>query len=221
MRHRILIVDDDTSLVLVLSDLLRSEGFSPFSTADAREAIARLSSEPFDLVLLDVLLPRHSGFDVCRQVRARGVRMPILMMSGRANVEDRILGLRLGADDYLTKPFDPPELLARIDALLRRWHDPRWAAGSISVDFLTGNVRRDGATLSLSSKELQLLRYLIGQRGAVISREELLSAVWGYCGAITRTVDVHIAALRNKLEETPHEPRYIRTVRGQGYLFQD
>jgi len=226
MRHRILLVQDDPHLVSVLTGVLTGEGFAVDDTADGAEAVARLASEPFDLVLLDVMLPRHSGFEVCRDLRARGVRTPILMLTGRSEVQDKILGLKLGADDYVTKPFEVPELLARIHSLLRRWCDPQWAAlseyrfGSVFVDFSNGHVMRNGAPVSLSAKELQLLRYLISRRGLVLPRKELLSVVWGYCAAITRTLDVHIAALRHKLEDTPHRPRYIWTVRGKGYVFR-
>jgi two-component system alkaline phosphatase synthesis response regulator PhoP len=227
MRQRILLVEDDPSLVSVLTDALTAEGFAVDDTADGSEAVARLITQSFDLVLLDVGLPFHSGFEVCRELRARGIRAPILILTARSDLEDKVLGLKLGADDYVTKPFETTELRARVNALLRRWRNPQWTAlseyrfGSVFVDFMNGNVVRSGVPVSLSAKELQLLRYLISRRGLVLPREELLSVVWGYCAGITRTLDVHIAGLRQKLEETPHLPRYIWTVRGKGYLFRD
>lgn len=227
MRHRILIVDDDEGLRTVLNDMLTNEGFATMLAADGKEGVSRATSDRFDLILLDVALPRQSGLEVCRELRARGVGVPILMLSGRSETQDRVLGLRLGADDYVTKPFEAPELLARIDALIRRWHDPRWAAlaefqfGAVQVDFVAGHASRNGVALNLPVKELQLLRHLIARRGSVVSREELLRGVWGAGAMITRTVDVHIATLRNKVEEEPHSPRYILTIRGKGYLFQD
>ena len=217
MRQRILLVDDDSQLVSTLTDLLTSEGFDVRPTSDGSEAVARARSESFDLLLLD-------EFELCGKLRKLGVRTPILLMSRRSRVEDIILGLELGADDYITKPFETIELVARIRAHLRRSHDAamsEYRFGSVFVNFLNGNVVRNGAPVNLSAKELQLLRYLISRRGLVLARDELLSVVWGYGAAITRTLDVHIAALRQKLEETPHQPRYIWTVRGKGYVFRD
>jgi len=219
-RHRILLVDGDPVFVSALTGVLTGEGFDVRNAADRSEAVASVASETFDGILLD-------GFEVCSELRKLGIRTPILIMSARSRVEDKILGLKLGADDYITKPFEMTELLARIDAHLRRWRDPHWAAlteyrfGPVFVDFLNGSVLRNGVHVGLSTKELQLLRYMISRRGLVLSRHELLSVVWGYCAAITRTLDVHIAALRQKLEEIPHQPQYIWTVRGKGYVFRN
>ncbi len=226
MGDRILLVEDDPNLVSVLTCSLTAEGFEVEDTPDGSDAIARIIRGAFDLVLLDVILPLRSGFEVCRELRARGNRMPIVLLTARGDVEDKIVGLGAGADDYVTKPFDISELVARMRALLRRWRDQRMALaeyhfGDIHVDFLNGNLTRNGVPVYLSTKELQLLRYLIARRGVVLSRNELLKSVWGYREAITRTLDMHIAALRQKLEDTPHQPRYILTERGRGYLFRD
>ncbi len=226
MPDRILVVEDDPNLVSVLTCSLTAEGFEVEDTPDGSDAISRVIRGAFDLVLLDVILPLRSGFEVCRELRARGNRTPIVMLTARTEMEDKITGLGLGADDYITKPFEISELIARMRALLRRWRDQRLAIseyrfGEVEVDFTNASVRRSGAPVYLSAKELQLLRYLIARRGAVLSRNELLRSVWGYRGGITRTLDMHIAALRQKLEEVPHQPRYILTVRGRGYLFRD
>ena len=225
IAQRILLVEDDSDLVAVLTDALVDEGYEVESEAVGERAIAIAGSGAFDLILLDVVLTGASGFDVCRTLRAQGVGIPILMLSARSDVTDKIRALQLGADDYVTKPFDPGELLARVRALLRRARTASVAGpaycrcGDVSVDFLRGTATRRGAPMNLSAKELQLLRYLTGRPRAAVSREELLAEVWGYSSTITRTVDVHIATLRQKLEENPRRPRYILTVRGQGYMF--
>jgi DNA-binding response OmpR family regulator len=226
MSDRILVVEDDPNLVSVLTCSLTAEGFEVEDTPDGSDAIARVTREAFDLVLLDVILPVRNGLEICRELRARGNRTPIVMLTGRCGVEDKVAGLGMGADDYVVKPFEISELIARIRALLRRWRDQRLALsdyrfGDIQVNFVNGSVTRNGASVGLSTKELHLLRYLIARRGAVVSRQELLHNVWGYRGAVTRTLDMHIAALRQKLEDVPHEPRFILTMRGQGYSFRD
>jgi two-component system alkaline phosphatase synthesis response regulator PhoP len=186
------------------------------------DAIAR----HFNLIILDVMLPRKNGFEVCRELRRRGRDVAILMLTAKSQVIDRVTGLKLGADDYLAKPFDPAELLARVEALLRR--TSRGSSPSIRsfdfgdthVDFAAGEVHKAGSQVSLAGKEMQLLRYLIEQRGKVVSREELLQNVWEYQSDVSsRTIDVHIAWLRQKLEDQPQTPRYIHTVRGKGYKF--
>jgi DNA-binding response OmpR family regulator len=223
---RILLVEDEPSLVLTLTDRLVSEGYRVETAGDGNSALARAEETPFDLVLLDVMLPGKNGFDVCRDLRQRGVSTPVLMLTARAQVVDRVVGLKLGADDYLTKPFEMIELLARIEALLRRSRGPAatvtgtYAFGSVTVDFRRAEVTRDGVPLSLSALELKLLRYLIENRGLVVSRDELLDQVWGYdASAHTRTVDVHVASLRQKVEPQPGRPQFIVTVHRLGYKF--
>jgi two-component system alkaline phosphatase synthesis response regulator PhoP len=196
------------------------------SAIDGETAIARASAEPFDVILLDVMLPRRDGFDVCRTVRQRGVTAPILMLTARGQVVDRVVGLKLGADDYLTKPFEMAELLARIEALLRR--APQAAAvaaeqyrfGDVTLDFRRTEVLKAGEPVELSALEFKLLRYFVEHRGATLSRDELLNEVWGYDAMpSTRTVDVHVAWLRQKLEPNPRIPQYILTIHGLGYKF--
>jgi two-component system alkaline phosphatase synthesis response regulator PhoP len=227
MPKRILLVEDEPGLRLTLTGRLTSEGHIVEQAIDGHTGLTRASSEAFDLVVLDVMLPDRSGFEVCRDLRQRGVETPILMLTARGQVEDRVLGLRLGADDYLVKPFAMSELLARVEARLRREKPTPPAEsgggyrfGEIAVDFRKAEVTKAGKPVALSAKEFQLLRYLIRQRGATLSRDELLNEVWGYDAMpTTRTVDVHVAWLRRKLEPTPKKPQYILTVHGLGYKF--
>jgi two-component system alkaline phosphatase synthesis response regulator PhoP len=228
MSTRILLVEDEPGLALTLSDLLTGEGYQVETAGDGPTGLARASTEPFDLVVLDVMLPGKNGFDVCRELRQRGKDVAILMLTARTQLVDRVVGLKLGADDYLTKPFEPPELLARIEALLRRVKKvgpapvAQFHFGAVEVDFDTGLVSKAGVPVSLAGKELELLRFLVDHRDKVVSREELLEAVWEYQpGVSSRTIDVHVAWLRHKLEDNPQNPRYIRTARGVGYRFVD
>ncbi len=226
MSSRILLVEDEPGLVLTLTDLLGAEGYQVDSATDGVSGLAKALSGQFDLVVLDVMLPGKNGFDLCRELRQHGRDVAVLMLTAKTQVADRVVGLKLGADDYLAKPFDPSELLARVEALLRRVRREkltpvrRFQFDAIQVDFDKPEVRKNGATVNLTGKELHLLRYLIDHRGKVLSREELLKNVWGYQPDIsTRTVDVHIAWLRQKLEDRPQFPRHILTVRGSGYRF--
>jgi two-component system alkaline phosphatase synthesis response regulator PhoP len=226
MNLRILLIEDEPGLVLTLSDLLVAEGYDVESAMDGPTGLAKASSDKYDLILLDVMLPGKSGFDVCRELRQRGRDTAILMLTAKTQVIDRVVGLKLGADDYLAKPFDPSELLARIEALLRRVQREkltpvvRYQFGNIDIDFTKPEVLRCGEPVSLAAREMQLLRYLIDHRGKVLTREELLENVWEYQPDIsTRTVDVHVAWLRQKLEENPQLPKHILTVRGSGYRF--
>lgn len=226
MSSRILLIEDEPGLVLTLTDLMAGEGYEVESAIDGITGLARAGRERFDLVVLDVMLPGMTGLDVCRSLRQRGNDIPILMLTAKSQLTDRVVGLKLGADDYVTKPFEPPELLARIEALLRRVNKEkltpivRFQFGNIEVDFEAGEVRKNGVPISLAAKELELLRYLIDHRGNVVSREDLLEGVWEYQpGVSSRTIDVHVAWVRQKLEENPQSPRYIRTVRGVGYRF--
>jgi two-component system, OmpR family, alkaline phosphatase synthesis response regulator PhoP len=222
---RILLVEDEPALVITLTDMLRGERYDVESSTNGREARNRILRESFDLVILDVMLPGMNGFDICKSVREQGYSMPILMLTARDQTRDKVQGLRTGADDYLAKPFDPHELLARIEALLRRApvqaHSGDWQEfGDVRLDLQIGRVFRAGEKVDLSERELALLRYLIERRGTVVSRDELLLNVWGYSTApTTRTVDVHIAMLRQKLEQDPKNPELIVTVHSQGYRF--
>ena len=228
MKARVLLVEDEAGLQLVLSDRLTAEGYQVETAGDGDIAVQRATGEAFDLILLDVMLPRRDGFDVARAVRQQGIRTPILMLTARGQVVDRVVGLKLGADDYHTKPFEMIELLARIEALLRRapaaassgWSMERYQFGDIAVDVRKAEVTRNGSPIDLSAKEFHLLRYFIEHRGATLSREELLHQVWGYQNTpSTRTVDVHVAWLRQKLEPNPRVPQFILTVHGLGYKF--
>lgn len=227
IQPRLLLVEDDTALVLTLTDLLASKGFQVESVQDGQDALDRASGEDFDLIVLDVMLPRKDGFEICRTLRKRAVSTPIIMLTARGQVEDKVSGLKLGADDYLAKPFDPSELLARIEALLRRAstpqagrREPTFQFGTVTVDFRSTAVQRDGKRIEMSAREFELLTYFIQQQGSTVSREELLQQVWGYDQAtMTRTVDAHIWMLRQKLEVDPQNPRHFLTVRGLGYKF--
>jgi two-component system, OmpR family, alkaline phosphatase synthesis response regulator PhoP len=225
-RRRALVVEDEPSLQLTLRDRLESEGYDVTVAGDGEEALALCSRLPFDVLLLDIALPGRDGLEVCRDLRARGTTVPILMLTARSQLVDRVVGLKLGADDYLTKPFEMAELLARIEALLRRAGQPRAAVagtfgfGEVEVDFRGAEVKRRGERIELSNLELRLLRYLVDHRGEVISRDRLLDEVWGYRSDVySRTVDVHVASLRQKLEENPQRPQFLLTVRGMGYKF--
>ncbi len=225
MKKRLLLIEDEPGLVLTLTDRLTSEDYHVETALDGELGLARAAGEPFDLILLDVMLPKKNGFDVCRDLRQQGVVTPILMLTARGQVVDKVVGLKLGADDYLTKPFEMIELLARIEALMRRvpaaQHTPdAYQFGDVRIDFRRAEVERGGAPVEVSAKEFQLLRYFVEHAGAVLSREELLNKVWGYAALpTTRTVDVHVSWLRQKLEANPRHPQHILTVHGLGYKF--
>ncbi len=224
-RRGILLVEDEPGLVLTLRDRLTSEGYGVETAGDGEQALACTRRQRFDLIILDVMLPRRNGFEVCRALREEGNSTPIIMLTARGHVADKVSGLKLGADDYVTKPFEMVELVARVEAQLRRV--PSRAAGtgsydfgSISVDFRAAEVSRDGTPLEVSAREFRLLCYLIEHRGETVSREKLLSEVWGYeAMPTTRTVDVHVAWLRHKIEPNPRRPQYLLTVHGLGYKF--
>jgi two-component system, OmpR family, alkaline phosphatase synthesis response regulator PhoP len=226
MSSRILLVEDEPGLVLTISDLLASEGYEVTAAGDGETAVAKAADGHFDLIVLDVMLPKKSGFEVCRDLRQRGIDAAILMLTAKTQVVDRVVGLKLGADDYLAKPFDPAELLARIEALLRRIRKANripvqtFQFADIEIDFERATVLKAGQPLNLAAKELQLLRYLIDHRGLVVTREEALKTIWEYASEVnSRTVDVHIAWLRQKLERDPGNPRHIHTIRARGYRF--
>jgi len=227
MKKRILLVEDEPGLVLTLTDRLHSEGYEVESAGEGSVGLELATTEPFDLIILDLMLPDMNGFDVCRDLRQQKIQTPILMLTARAQVEDKVVGLKLGADDYLTKPFETIELMARIEALLRRSAAApvtsatgAYEFGEVRVDFPSAEVTRDGEPVELSAREFQLLSYLIEHRGVVLSRDELLNNVWGYDAMpSTRTVDVHVSWLRQKVEANPRHPQFILTVHGLGYKF--
>lgn len=226
MSKRILLIEDEPGLVLTLTDRLTSENYLVASVRDGEAGLQRASEEAFDAIILDVMLPRKNGFDVCRDLRQLGVQTPVLMLTARGQVVDKVVGLKLGADDYLTKPFEMMELLARIEALMRRAPVAAQSSaevyqfGSNRIDFRRAEVDRDGCQIELSAKEFQLLRYFVQHRQATISRDELLNEVWGYDAMpTTRTVDVHVAWLRQKLEPNPRHPQFLLTIHGMGYKF--
>jgi two-component system alkaline phosphatase synthesis response regulator PhoP len=226
MDERILLVEDEPALCMTLTDRLHSEGYETDCAPDGEQGFRRATEGAYDLIILDVMLPRRSGFDVCRDIRAAGLITPVLMLTARGQTVDKVVGLKLGADDYLTKPFEMMELLARIEALLRR--APARAAettavhqiGPLSVDIRGTAVKLNGKAVSLSAREFQLLRYFLEHRGATLSRSEILREVWGYnVETFTRTVDVHVASLRQKLGDDPRRSQFILTVPGLGYKF--
>jgi two-component system, OmpR family, alkaline phosphatase synthesis response regulator PhoP len=226
MNKKILLVEDEPGLVLTLSDCLADEEYNITVAQDGETGLQKAKEEAFDLLILDVMLPRKNGFDVLRDLRQHGVKTPAIMLTARGQVVDKILGLKLGADDYLTKPFDMGELLARIEAILRRTPQPDqtsaevYTFGDVRVDYRRAEVTRNGHPVELAAREYHLLRYLIEHREATISRDELLNEVWGYDAMpTTRTVDVHVGLLRQKLEPNPRHPQFILTIHGLGYKF--
>ncbi|HYR84211.1 MAG TPA: response regulator transcription factor [Terriglobia bacterium] len=226
MNPNILFVEDEEALRMTVGDLLRKEGYAVDYAADGDDGLQKATTLPFDLIILDVMLPGRHGFVICEEIRRAGLITPILMLTARSRTEDKVKGLRTGADDYVTKPFNMQELLARVEALLRRTpsnpdvHTGIDHFGPIRIDRRGTSVTREGIAVNLSAREFQLLRYFVDHPGATLSRKELLTQVWGYsAGAFTRTVDVHVASLRQKLETDPRQPRFILTIPRLGYKF--
>lgn len=228
MDERILIVEDEEALRVALSDRLETEGYIVETASDGEEGYRKALSGKFNLILLDLMLPRKKGFDVCRDVRNAGLTVPIIILTARAETVDKVQGLKIGADDYVTKPFEMLEVMARIEAHLRRnpaqipaQPEPDVVEfGGVKVDFRGTSVTRKGKVVPLSAREFQLLKYFLQHPDATLSRDELLKEVWGYStGTYTRTVDVHVASLRQKLEDDPRRPFYLVTVLGLGYKF--
>jgi DNA-binding response OmpR family regulator len=220
----ILIAEDEPGIALGLEDDLKMEGYQVEVVADGIAASKRASEAAFDLILLDVMLPGKDGFEVCRELRRRGSRTPILMLTAKAQESEKVMGLELGADDYVTKPFGTRELRARIKALLRRsrleQETEAYRFGNVEVDFERGELRRDGHPVELTPIEFKLMALFIRSRGRVLSRERLLAGAWSPdTFASDRIVDNHIANLRRKIEEDPAQPRYLRNIRGMGYRF--
>lgn len=217
-RARVLVVEDEEELLFGLQDRLESEGYAVIAARDGEEALAIAARESVDCIVLDVGLPKKNGFEVCEELRRRNDRTAILMLTARGEITDRVHGLRIGADDYLVKPFATMELVARIGALIRRITPHAHPALEIDPHASTVSVR--GQRHELSKMELKLLQYFVDHPGAVLSREELLESVWGMATTLnTRTVDVHVAMLRQKLEENPAKPSMIVTVHRAGYKF--
>jgi len=225
MNERILVVEDEPTIATSLRDDLEIEGFSVEVAGDGTTALARILDGKFDLVLLDLMLPGLDGFTVCREARLKGNRTPIIMLTAKGQEVDKVVGLELGADDYITKPFSRRELLARLKAVLRRAHDAPepsgvYRFGDITVDVGRAEVSRRGEKVDLTAVEFKLLRTFLEHRGRVLTIDELLQKVWGRDAVLTdRVVYTHVNHLRNKLEENPHEPRFLIGVRGIGYRF--
>jgi len=226
MAGRVLVIEDEPGLVLALTDRLGSVGYDVDCATDGEAGLERALDNTYDIIILDIMLPRKDGFEVCRDLRKKGVTSAILMLTARDRTSDKVVGLKLGADDYLTKPFESAELLARIEALLRRVPAARqvpdpYRFGDIEVKIRSAIVSRGGKPIKLSAREFTLLKHFIEHRGDVLSRDELLDAVWGYNFIpSTRTVDVHVAWLRQKLEKDSRNPQFIVTVHGLGYRFE-
>ena len=219
---RILIVEDDPDIAMGLEDDLRAEGYETQIARDGDTAVSRGLQPGWDLVLLDVMLPRRDGFDVCRELRRAGVSTPIILLTAKAQEAEKVLGLDVGADDYVTKPFSPRELRARIKALLRRTSaaSETYSFGEIEVSFARAEVRRGGRPIEITPLELKLLEVFIRRRGRVLTREQLLDAAWEPGVHVTdRAVDAHIVNLRRKIEADPALPRFVISVRGLGYRF--
>lgn len=220
-----LIVEDDESMATALRDGFEYEGFSVTLARDGAAGLRLAAESCPDLIILDVMLPRMNGLDVCKQIRKDGNPVPIIILTARGQEIDKVLGLKLGADDYITKPFGFLELMARVEALLRRASGRNAALasyqfGDVAVDFRRGEARKKGKPVELTAREFRLLQYFIEHRGEVVARDRLLDVVWGYDNTLlTRTVDMHVAKLRKKIESTPAEPRYIITVHRVGYKF--
>lgn len=223
---RILVVEDEPTIAVGLHDDLQLEGFAVEVVSDGDTGARKAAGGEFDLVLLDVMLPGKDGFTVCRELRAAGVQTPIILLTARGQEADKLTGLGLGADDYVTKPFSPRELVARVHALLRRASRPpvgkRFHFGNVGIDFARHEVTRDGRPVEVTPSELKLLRALIDRRGEVLSIDELLQAGWGTDVFLTdRVVYTHVNNLRAKIEPDPKRPRHIVSVRGAGYRFDE
>jgi two-component system alkaline phosphatase synthesis response regulator PhoP len=230
MNANILIVEDQQELCLTLGDRLRSEGYVVDFAFEGKTGLDKATTLPFDLLILDIMLPGRSGLDLCTEIRRAGLATPILLLTARSQTVDKVVGLKLGADDYVTKPFDTLELMARIEALLRRAPiraetvsssgQEIYQFGDIVMDVRKAKVIRGDLPVNLTAREFYLLRYFAEHQGVTLSRDELLREVWGHrTGTFTRTVDMHVASLRHKIEPFPKKPEMIITVPGFGYRF--
>jgi len=222
---KILVVEDEPNMVAGLRDNFEFEGYQVITATDGVEGLQKALDESPDLVVLDVMMPRMSGLEVCKQLRAKRASLPIIMLTARGQEVDKVVGLELGADDYVTKPFSIRELLARVKAILRRAatgpkNHEHHSFGDVEVDLRRCRVVKSGKLLDVSSKEFELLKYFISHSGETLSRDRLLEDVWGYDNfPTTRTVDTHLVRLRQKLEPDPEQPQYFLTVHGTGYRF--
>jgi DNA-binding response OmpR family regulator len=222
---KVLVVEDDDSMAVALKDGFEYEGHKVVMARDGEEGLRLASESTPDLMILDVMLPKMSGLDVCREIRKKNSSLPIIMLTARGQEIDKVLGLKLGADDYVTKPFGFLELMARVEALLRRVSGrealmDKYQFGDVSVNFRRGEARKGTEAIELTAREFRLLRYFIEHKGEVIAREELLDSVWDYDNTpLTRTVDMHVAKLRKKIEDVAAEPKFIVTVHRVGYKF--
>lgn len=224
---KILIIEDEESILMALQDDLTLEGFAVITASDGETGFSKARDGNLDLIILDIMLPLMNGFDVCKKLREIGITTPILMLTARGQEVDRVLGLELGADDYVTKPFSPRELTARIKAILRRVNQTRQkeevaSFGNVEIDFRKYEARKEGKSVYLTSLEFLLLKYLIENSDRALSRNEILDNVWGKdVYVFDRTVDTHIGHLRKKLENDPDNPKFILSIRGVGYRFKD
>jgi two-component system alkaline phosphatase synthesis response regulator PhoP len=222
---RVLIIEDDEAMAVALRDGFAYEGYEVKVAMDGAEGLRLAEEGDQDLIILDVMLPKMSGLDVCKRIRRNGSKVPVIMLTARGQEIDKVLGLKTGADDYVTKPFSFLELMARVEAVLRRTSGygdtpDTYQFGEVVVNFKRSEVRKGQESIILSPREFKLLRFLIDHRGEVVTRERLLDAVWGYDNVpFTRTVDMHIAKLRKKIEDTPQDPAFIVTVHRVGYKF--
>ncbi len=223
--YKILIIEDEESILMPLVDDLKLEGYDVSSAKDGLEGFSKAKEARYDLIILDLMLPGMNGFDVCRQLRASGITTPILILSAKSQEIDKVLGLELGADDYVTKPFSPRELQARVKAILRRIKQTQqgidfYRFGDVEVDFVKYVAKKQASPVYLTSLEFSLLHYLIQHKDEVVNRDSILNEVWGEdVYVFPRTVDTHIAHLRKKVEENPADPKHILGVRGVGYKF--
>lgn len=226
MTQSVLVVDDEAAILTLVEFNLQKAGYTVLKATDGRMALQMIQQAQPDLIVLDIMLPSVDGFEICKKLRQQGNRTPVLMLSARDEELDKVLGLELGADDYLTKPFSPRELVARVKALLRRANPEREEEGTVRVGDLSVNPERyevyfRGKPLDLTPKEFEILRYMLEHRGKVLTRDQLLDAVWNYeFAGDTRIVDVHVSHLREKIEPDPKQPVYIKTIRGVGYKFE-
>jgi DNA-binding response OmpR family regulator len=221
---RVLVVEDESDIALGLKDDLERHGYEVQIAGDGESALHRGREEDWDLILLDLMLPGRDGFAVCRELRRAGIRTPVIMLTARTHEAEKVLGLELGADDYVTKPFSPRELRARIEAVLRRVSDHSHGTfrfGDCEVDFARGEVRREGTPVAVTALEFRLLTAFIRRPGHVLSRRQIIDAAWGEDTFVTdRVVDTHVLNLRKKIEPAPSRPRHLRSVRGMGYRFE-
>ncbi len=225
--QKILVIEDEESILMALEDNLRLEGYEVLSARDGREGLSMAKAQEYDLIILDIMLPQMDGFEVCKELRQAGIMIPILMLTAKSQEIDKVLGLELGADDYVTKPYSPRELLARVKSLLRRSKQvqqeiDQYTFSDVEVDFGKYEVKKSGKLIYLTALEFSMLHFLIRHKGHVVHRDAILDEVWGRDVYIqSRTVDKHISELRKKIEDDPSSPNFILGVRGIGYKFQE